>query len=442
MKKFLLGFVIGAGCSAALFALIWKHRPPGKPTALPAPPSSAIVFDLNYRGLTADDDQLHYHSYWGFGHSDGEETPFIKALKRKTEHLRPVRNPHFKGAEWSAVELEDNSAVAFYFDLNADGELSDNEKMLPAEQSETDDRKVVEFVTPDFVMNTDAGRRAPYRVLLQASSDEPDSPPNCMWSPYCVLQGTSDIYGEPTKLILYDSGFSGSFNEFGRARFSLLTPAEENRSYVNKDTLSSLIYYRGKFYRLQLQGKHGEDGPMRVILQKDTSPRGSLTVKVASDGPLKSKLNHGSIKGLHDKTIHFGISGHEPQLPAAAYKLDSGWIHYGAKNDDDWRLSFYEGPEIKIEPEKNSTVELGRPALSVHAIDEKERYRNDPKEKTTFSKGTKIYITARIRGKAGERYGRFSKRKTDSRNYDDIKPTLTVADSEGKQVLSAQMEYG
>jgi len=178
------------------------------------------------------------------------------------------------------------------------------------------------------------------------------------------------------------------------------------------------------------------------MLQKDTSPRGSLAVKVTSDGPLKSKLNYGSIKGLYDKTIHLGISGREPQLPVAAYKLDSGWIHYGANNDDDWRLSFYEGPQVKIDPQETSTVELGKPALSVHAIDEKQRYQSDPEEKTIFSKGTKIYITTKIRGKAGERYGRFSQRKTDSRDYNDIKPILTIVDADNDQVLSAKMEYG
>ena len=66
------------------------------------PPPGAIVFDLKYRGLSGEKDELRYNSYWGFGQRTNE-TPFLADLKKNIENFETVYNPYFKGAEWSAL---------------------------------------------------------------------------------------------------------------------------------------------------------------------------------------------------------------------------------------------------------------------------------------------------------------------------------------------------
>ena len=63
-------------------------------------------------------------------------------------------------------------------------------------------------------------------------------------------------------------------------------------------------------------------------------------------------------------------------------------------------------------------MELGTPALSVSAIDEQERYNSNVKEKSTYAKGTPIYLTPQIKGKAGEVYLRFSQKSAGGNRVD------------------------
>ena len=129
MKKSLIGLLILVAFVMVVFCL-WKETKPGV-----AP--GTIVFDMKYRGLSGAKDELRYNSYWGFGASK-EKSPFIAEVRKLDGEFSTVYNSHFKGAEWSAVEVKDSKAVAFYFDLNADGQVSENEKILPLEGVEPD----------------------------------------------------------------------------------------------------------------------------------------------------------------------------------------------------------------------------------------------------------------------------------------------------------------
>ncbi|MHC4436073.1 MAG: hypothetical protein ACYS3S_01845, partial [Planctomycetota bacterium] len=140
MKKYLIAMVILVAIVAAVYILLPKT--PG-----------AIVFDLKYRGLSGEKDELRYNSFWGFG-GGPHETPFLSDLKKKIKDFETVYNPNFVGAEWSAVEIKDNKVVALYIDLNTDGKVSDNEKILPIQNPESSSYDRTEFVTPDFVMKT------------------------------------------------------------------------------------------------------------------------------------------------------------------------------------------------------------------------------------------------------------------------------------------------
>lgn len=453
MKKFLIAFLILGVILLAILLLRQSSEPQQQQvaqqptpieiepeaTAFPEPPPGAIVFDLKYRGLSGEQDEVRYNSFWGFG-SSPNDTPFLTDLKKNVKDFETVYNPYFKGAEWSAAEIKDNKVVALYIDLNADGKVSDNEKILPIQNSEPSPYDRTEFVTPDFIMNTLDNHQVPFRTLLQATFYG-QSRPQFMWSPSCVLEGISTIYGQPAKLILFANGFTGSFEDFGNSSYSLQTGKEETGSYISRTMLSSIINHNGQFYNLKLNGSHGKNSTVRAILTEYTGDTGNLTTQLTGDTNLQAELSSATIVGTKDTTVQFHLGSEQAKLPTGSYRLNRGYINYSADNGDSWRLDFQNGPEFTIDAEKTSNVELGKPILSISAVEENKRYQSDVKEQTVYPEGTDVYISRIIKGKGGELYGRFSQKQQNS-GYEDIEPELKIVDSEGKEVAAAKIKYG
>ncbi len=453
MKKVIVGLLILCVVLLAIFLLMQSSEPQQQQaasrdtqadqeaTVFPEPPPGAIVFDLKYRGLSGKKDELRYDSYWGYGQSS-KETPFLANVKKEVKDFRTVYNPGFKGAEWSAIEIKDNQAVALYMDLNADGKVSDNEKIPPIHNSESSSNNRTEFVTPEFIMKTNDNRQVPFSVLLQVAFYGQQAQPNCMWSPSCVLEGISTINGQPAKMILFTNGFSGSFKDFGRSSLSLQAGKEKTGSYVPRQTLSSIINHNGQFYNMEFNGRHGKNSKVRAILTKYTGDTGNLTTQLTGNTNLQAELSSASIAGSKDTTVRFNIASEQAKLPTGSYKLNRGYVNYNADNEDKWQLDFQEGPEFTIDADKTCSVELGKPVLSISAVEESKRYRNDVKEETVYPEGTEIYISRIIKGKEGELYGRFSQRQKDSPRQIDIEPEIRIVDSEGKEVAAAKIKYG
>jgi hypothetical protein len=440
MKKLLIGLVILIAFLVGVFCLL-KIVKTGTPESQPIPAPGAVVFDMTYRGLSGAKDELRYNTYWGFGQRE-EETPFIKEVRKKGGEFSTVYNSHFKGAEWSAVKVKDNKAMAFYFDLDADGKLSENEKILPIEDAESGSSNRTEFVTPDFTMTTPDGQKVQFRTLLQVRISGSSSRPSCMWSPSCVLEGTSTFNDKLTKLILFCNGFTGTFDRFGRCSYALQASEDQSGRRISRHTLSSIINHEGQFYNLKLQGSYEQGQDVRVVLEEYIGDKGELAVALSAQTELKTKLTGAGITGGKDDNIHFYLLNDLATLPTGTYKLSRGNVRYGMETEDQWQVDFTEGPEVVINADKTCNVELGKPELSISAIDEKKRYHSDKEEKTVYSKGTNVYLSRIIKGKAGELYGRFSEKKDDSRRYTDIQPELKIVDEEGKQVAAAKIEYG
>jgi len=410
-------------------------------TALPEPPPGGIVFDLKYRGLDTPDDPLSYHSFWGWGgYGDGND-PFVRAVKSQVKECTVVFNGSLPRAKWSVVELKDKMPVAFYFDLDADGKLSANEKFLPVASSNPAARDSYTFITSDFLIRTADNREVPFRVMLVGDASRAEEV-SYMWSPCCILEGQTSLGGEPMRLLLYSQGFPGTFTWFGRSSFMLVPASKKLEGFLPRNTLSSLIYHDRTFYRLKVYGSHEKGKTVRVVLEKDTTPTGDMAVDVAGKDPLKTRLAQTTILGARDTSIEFDLAGVPPALPIGQYKLGSTDVTYGLQSDEQWRLRVNEGPAFDIQAGQTSRIKLGEPALSIRAIAEQDRYKSDVKERSTYAKGTAIYLTPQIKGKAGEVYMRFSRKNAGSENMTDIKPHLTIVDPGGKQIASADLEYG
>ncbi len=410
-------------------------------TAFPEPPPGGIVFDLKYRGLDKPDDPLSYRSFWGWGGYENENDPFVRAVKSQVKECTVVYNGSLPRAKWAVVELKDRMPIAFYFDLNADGQLSSNEKFLPVASSDPAARDSYTFITSDFLIRTTDNQEVPFRLMLVGDASRSENV-SYMWSPCCILEGQASLGAEPMKLFLYCQGFPGSFTTFGRSSFMLVPASKKLEGFLSRDTLSSLIYYDRTFYRVKVYGAHEKGKTVRVVLAKDTTPTGDMAMDVAGKDPLKTRMAQATILGAKDTSIEFDLAGVPPALPIGQYKLGSTDVTYGVQNDEQWRLRFNEGPAFDIQPGQTSRVELGGPALSVHAVAERDRYKNDVKEQSTYAKGTAIYLTPQIKGKAGEVYMRFSQKKDGSDGMTDIKPHLTIAGPDGKQIASSDLEYG
>jgi hypothetical protein len=452
MSRALIAVLLAALVAVGVYVVARRMGPSGPPagpaepavgaiTDSPALSPEPVVFAMKYRGFDTPDDPLSYRAFWGFGRSEEPGNPFVEAVKRQVKEYTLVCNGALPKAQWSVVELQDKKPIAFYFDANADGRLSDDEKFLPAKAAGPHFGYPYAFLTSDFLIRTEDDREVPFRVMLVGNSYGTDEV-HYMWSPGCILEGQATLAGKLMKLFLYADGFSGSFTTFGSSSLTLLPAGEKLPEYPQRSPLSSLIQYQGTFYQVKLDGAHEKDKTVRVIFEKDTRPTGKMTASFQAKDTVKTRFTSTTITGATDNSIRFNVGDSASAFPAGQYRLASAYVNYGLQGDDEWRMNFSEGPTFEVDAGKTSRVELGGLTLSIGAIREEDRYRSDVKEQTTFAKGTAIYLTPRIKGKTGEAYQRFSQRTAGSNNMADVKPHLTITDPGGKQVVSADLEYG
>ena len=163
---------------------------------------------------------------------------------------------------------------------------------------------------------------------------------------------------------------------------------------------------------------------------------------MAGQEGLKSRLTGVRLQGAKDASIQLYLNAAQPTLPAGQYQVSYGYLSYGVGSNDEWNVNFENGPQFDINAAETTRVSLGRPVLSIKAIDEKDRYAGTPKERSTYAKGTSIYLTPQIKGKAGEIYMRFAQKTAGSNNPTDVKPHVAIRDPDGKTVAWADMEYG
>lgn len=414
------------------------------PTGLSDVPADAVVFDLEYRPETGGKDDMPYHSFWGFGGSDTETSPFLEEVRQKAKTFSKVQNPLLQGRSHAAVEHVGRKMVAFYFDLNADGKLTENERIPPTRKSGDS----VDFITPDFIItNTVEGAgksEVKFRALLQVGFYGDGSEPNFMWSPAAVLEGAATVQGKKVQMTLFANGFGGKFDQFGASSCALRTvdAAVPSGTYVPRETLSSLVRFDGQFFRVKFEGRRSSGHVARAVLTRDTSPTGILALKLASTNAVSSRFNGLYLQGVSDKTVNFNVNGPVATIPVGSYNLVRGDVTYGVGTQQDWHVSFSGGPETKVEADKKVEVVLGQPTLEIRAIKEEDRYRSNARETAVFAKGTRIYLEPKITCQGKEVLTRFSRSGGSSPQRSYMPPTVQIAKADGKELLSQKMEYG
>ena len=457
-----LALAVGAAIAVLLLTatptLTLVPAPPGPAdlgpaTGLSAAPPGAIVFDLKYRAQTGGSDDIEYRSFWGYGGST-EETKtnaFLQDVRKKAGTLHYVYNYPFSGRKWSAVEYRGRRATALYFDLDGDGRLGENERLEPTRKSP----QGYEFITPDFINPLDDSQQTLCRALLQVNFYRGSSEPNSMWSPAALLEGTTIINERPVRLLLYANNPGGRFDRFGSSSYSLLSGERAKISadqYVPRERLSSLIPSDGlpasgatnQFYRVAIEGRRSNGLPARVVLVKDTSPTGTLAVKLASSNAVQAAVSSLDLYGLDDQTVFFRIASSQGKvsLPVGTYSLQNGYASYGGKDSREWEVWFSGGPSATVKAGELCEVALGQPTMKVRAIEERERYNSGATVQTSFKQGTRIYLSPSIIGKGHEAFTRFLRRTSASGERPERPPKVTITAPGGKEVLSATMEYG
>ena len=262
-----------------------------------------------------------------------------------------------------------------------------------------------------------------------------------------MMEGVGKIDGREARVLLFAGEPGGVFNQYGRSSYALLLGGQtvpKETHYFPRNTLSSLIKSGDAFYHLKLEGTYSNGLPARLVLTRDTSPTGSLAVKLVGSNALHTTCTAFNLSGTRDKTIVLPFSSIKEQVtvPAGAYTLDGGVLAYGTGNRPDWEVSFSKGPSTFIRAGETNEQALGLPILHVRAINEQERYGSRAKEMTSFKQGTRIYLEPKIVGQAGEILTRFRQGPADRSNRSYRTPHITITGPGDKEFLSKAMEYG
>ena len=365
------------------------------------------------------------------------KTPLFSRSEVKSRSQRWCANDRLPRAQWAVVESKDQEPVAFYFDVNADGKLSDEEKSLPVPPPDLKLGFSCAFITSDFILRTQDQREIPFRyILVGISSNIP-----YQWGPFCVLEGQTNLTDEPTELVLYPDKLDGySFTAFGSSSYALFPAGQKVEGYRAHYRLSSLIEYKGTFYRLTLDGVHEKGKTVHVAFEKDPKQTGQWAVALKGKETLTARLGTATVNGAEDDSIDLDTHDTPSSLPEGRYRLSSALIGYGVQKDSDRQATFVDGPVFEIRAGQTRQIEAGDLTLSVRAVNESDRNRPGVKERSVFAQGTPIFLVPQIKGKGGEVYTRFSQ-KNQRNDFVDVSAHIMILDANGKTVASADMPY-
>ena len=422
----------------------------GPAAGLSTPPPGAVVFDLKYTVQTGRPNDIRYSSFYGYGESlAGTKTnSFLEDVRKNASRLQYVAT-RFKGRRWAALEYRGRRPTALYFDVNANGKLDENERILPTQKV----NEGIDFITPDFIQPLEDGGERLCRVLLNAYFYKGNAEPSTRWAAASLLDGAATFEGRPARLLLYASSPGGAYDQYGESECALLlgdqTKIKANE-YIPRQRLSGLISSESRFYRLKVEGMRSNGLPARVVLVKDSSPMGTVAVKLVGSNAVQTVVRSLSVRGVEDKTVFLQLFSANDQvsLPIGTYAVDSGLLAYGGgANSNEWEVSFLRPQNTGLFHLKSGEVTdqtLGLPTLQVQAVEERKRYDERATGSTTIKRGTRLYLQPRIVGKAEEVFKGFREATATAAKGGkaDRPPKITITGPDGKELLSKTMEYG
>jgi len=412
-----------------------------------------IVFELKYRGLSNAEKTPRISVFVGCHASTEAPSPFTKSLnlpKGKGMYLLQPLETRGENGEWWALELDKNKSVALYMDLDGDGKLSPNEKILPPSMEKSPMGEGL--VTPDFKAKTKDGKEFLYRVLLVdniSRTDDGKVHHFLMAGSACLWEGTGVIDGKPFHLVLFDNGFDGQFTQFGEDSYALDPEAEYRQTLGNNRNLgsgrlSSLIPIgqRQQFYSLRVETIADGVQPARVVLKKSEIPLGKIALELKGTEGMKAEYTNVFLRRGNEIFCHLTYADvKEQELPIGSYQVENGSINYGSVKPDKWEANFQNGPEIAVVAGAPCILKLGEPKLVPTAVKEQDRSRSDAKPETVFKKGDDIYCSLEVKGAGGEKYAPFEQRLVGKANNRPV-PQVRILDTKRKEVASASMPYG
>jgi len=410
-----------------------------------------ITFELKYRGLSEAKGEIGIGATYAF-HSPVDAAPstFTKNLNLPSGKGLYFSLPRLQTqsgeGEWLALEIDGDKSAALYMDLDGDCKFSPSERILPSKELLPAPLGPL-YVTPDFKGKTPKGKESPYRVFLMDRTNgvsQGKMRHYLVLRPACLWEGVGSIAGKSFHLILFDGNFDGLFTEFGEDSYALMPEADYLKTQgkstpLPREPLSGLVPIEQQFYSLRLESTPDGLQPAKAILKRSEIPLGKIVFEFKGTEGVKAELSSAYL--TQGGKVFFnltGIEAKERELPVGSYQVENGFIRYGSVKPDEWGVNFQNGSEITVAAGTPCIVRLGQPKLTPTVTKEQDRYSPEAKPETAFKKGDEIYCSPEIKGMAGEQYGRFYGSSTNKAP----EPQVRIQDANGKEVVSASMQYG
>ncbi|MFP4381529.1 MAG: hypothetical protein ACLFUS_13590 [Candidatus Sumerlaeia bacterium] len=401
-------------------------------------PDDAVVFKLNYLGLNGSQDRYKYNSSYGFGSGFNPKSEnFVKNIETKFDNIEATGFPERLLSAVAVQKDEDGNITSLFVDLNGDGKLQDKEKIEPLHNENPSGRNPLEFVTPDFISTNRKGRKVKARLLYMVHPGRDYG----MWRTSCVWEGTAEHKDQEWQMVLFDSGMDFSFSDFGEDYMSI-DKAGKSVQRAGSDYLSEIIGWNGSFWNVELLG-----GPMHpdgffAVLTPNHSPKGNLAFQLKNgDQTQELKIGYAMVRQESSTNSRYRRSGGRIKtwkLPAGKYVANLIYLYLPKDEEghgDSIKISNNMG-SIEVKADRDNVHTLGTPKMHITIVDSNDRYSGDRKEASEFSDDTTIYMEPTISDEFGFEYGQWRGKG------EQPKPHVTITDSEGKQVVSADMEYG
>lgn len=446
MKK-VLPVLIVVGVIAAIIAVRMLRQPAIEPETAKNEivTGEPILFELTWRGVSGGEDDLRIYGGPGYKAPEDQTSPFLDAVRQKvTGDLQVVYNATLPARSFSMLELRDDLAQHFYFDVNADGQLSDDECFSPIEVASLQSvENTVVFATPEFVSDGRDGKPEPVKYFVTARMISGRSTPYVRWAWGGVYEGSGMTGDQAMRFYLLPSYNGQGYTQFSKGMYALLPESADQLKLLPRGTLSSLIIHEGTFYRLSFKPT---DDPKKLTayLAEDKCPRGKMDLKIAGNEGFSYKLRHVGIIGAADETIIFDVDNRAMEVPVGEYGISYGYFNYGTGEAIDYMTSIKNVSAFTLKADQTTVVQLGEPKVKLEAVELEKRYAKDRKSMTTFTEGTSIYLNTGFVGTAGETYGSFRKYETieSRRRSMTLKGRIKIADAQGNEVVNQELEYG